>query len=321
MKQYRFSKYTTTKDNLRHTLKKYGVAIIPSVLDDSECDKMVSGIWDYFEHISQKWIIPINRDNIDSFREIYKLYPLHSMLFQHYSIGHSQVCWNARQNPKIVDIFKTLWETNELLVSFDGLSFNLPPEETNRGWYRGNTWYHTDQSYTRPDFEGVQSWVTGLDVNKGDATLAFMEKSNIYHEEFAKTFGITNRGDWHKLTREQEQFYADKGCKYKKLYCPKGSIVFWDSRTIHCGCEALKERENSNFRAIVYLCYTPKLWCPPNMIKKKQKAFTEMRTTNHYPHNPRLFAKVPRTYGGVVPEITPINPPVVNELGLKLAGF
>ena len=144
MRKYRFSKYKTNKDNLAKTLKEHGVAIIPNILDDSECDELVNGIWDYFEHISQKWSIPINRNNHDSFREIYKLYPLHSMLFQHYSIGHSQVCWNQRQNPKIVDIFKTFWKTDELLVSFDGLSFNLPPEETNRGWYRGNTWYHTD---------------------------------------------------------------------------------------------------------------------------------------------------------------------------------
>ena len=55
------------------------------------------------------------------------------------------------------------------------------PEETNRGWHR-STWYHTDQSYLRPDFECVQDWVTAYDVDEGDATLAFMEKSNIYHD-------------------------------------------------------------------------------------------------------------------------------------------
>jgi len=67
------------------------------------------------------------------------------MLIQHWNIGHMQSVWNIRQNKNIVDIFSTLWNcTNEeLLVSFDGISFNLPPEVMKRGWNRNNTWYHT----------------------------------------------------------------------------------------------------------------------------------------------------------------------------------
>lgn len=318
---YRYEKYITDKNNLRKTIEKYGVAIIPNVLDTDECDNMVSDIWDYFEYITQDWDIPISRNVDSSWREIYKLYPLHSMLFQHHSIGHSQACWNIRQNSKIIDIFKTFWQEEELLVSFDGLSFNMPPENTNRGWNRNNTWYHTDQSYLRPDFECLQSWVTGFDVNPGDATLAFMESSNIYHKEFCEKFNITEKKDWTKLTKEQEKFYVEKGCKYRKIYCPKGSMVFWDSRTIHCGCEALKKRKSKNFRAVIYLCYTPKSLITTALIRKKQKAFNELRVTNHWPHKPKLFSKMPRTYGGPVYDVKCIEPPIVNDIGLSLAGF
>lgn len=45
--EYSFSKYTCTKETLEETIKKYGVAIIPNVLDDRECNKIVSGIWDF----------------------------------------------------------------------------------------------------------------------------------------------------------------------------------------------------------------------------------------------------------------------------------
>jgi len=321
MTDYEYKRYVTTKENLRDTINTYGVAIIPGVLDEDECNGIVSGIWDYFEHISQDWNKAISRDDVSSWREIYKLYPLHSMLFQHHSVGQSQVCWDVRQNEKVVDIFRNFWEDDDLLVSFDGLSFNVPPEKTNRGWNRNNTWYHTDQSYLRPEFECIQSWATGLDVNRGDATLAFMESSNIYHKEFCETFGITEKKDWTKLTKVQEDFYQDKGCEYKKIYCPKGSIVFWDSRTIHCGCEALKGRPTENFRAIVYLCYTPKSRITPALLRKKQKAFNEIRVTSHWPHKPKLFSKTPRTYGGEVYGITPIGAPVVSELGMRLAGF
>ena len=46
-----------------------------------------------------------------------------------------------------------------------------------------------------------------------------------------------------------------------------------------------------------------------------QKAFNEKRTTTHYPCKIKLFPKQPHTYGGVIPEITPIGSPIIDELG------
>jgi hypothetical protein len=65
----------------------------------------------------------------------------------------------------------------------------------------------------------------------------------------------------------------------------------------------------------------PREVCSKANLKKKQKAFTELRTTSHWPSNPTLFGKSPRTYGGELPVITPINPPPMNGLGMRLAGF
>lgn len=320
---YEFEKYVCTKETVKQTIENYGVAIIPQVLDDNECNNMVNSIWGFFEHISQTWKIPINRNNPNSWREFYKLYPLHSMLIQHWGIGHSQACWDVRQNVKIVEIFAHLWdkEINDMLVSFDGLSFNLPPETTRRGWNRGNTWYHTDQSFMNEGFKCIQSFVTGLDINEYDATLSFIEGSNKFQNEFKKAYNITDKKDWYKLTKEQEQFYYDKGCVSKNIKCPKGSLVLWDSRTIHCGIEADKKRTVSNIRAVIYLCYMPRSLSNPANIKKKQKAFEENRTTNHNPCAIKLFPKHPRTYGGEIPEITPVEKPVLTALGRKLAGF
>jgi ectoine hydroxylase-related dioxygenase (phytanoyl-CoA dioxygenase family) len=313
--------YTCTKETLKETIEKYGVAIIPSVLDEDECSAMVDGMWDFFEHISQNWETPINRNNQASWREFYKLYPLHSMLIQHWGIGHSQVAWDLRQNSKIIEIFAHFWQTDDLLVSFDGASFHLPPEITNKGWNRGNTWYHTDQSFTKKKFECIQSFVTGLDINDHDATLSVLEGSNRYHSEFGDTHEITEKADWYKLSKDQEMFYYNKGCTIKNIKCPKGSLVIWDSRTIHCGIEADRRRSTPNIRAVVYLCYMPRSLSNEANIKKKQKAFNELRTTTHYPCKIKLFAKGPRIYGGELPAITQITPPVLSEVGRKLAGF
>ena len=58
-----------------------------------------------------------------------------------------------------------------------------------------------------------------------------------------------------------------------------------------------------------------------HLFKKKKKAFEEMRMTTHWPHKPKLFPKMPRTYGNVIPPVEDISPPVLTELGRKLAGF
>ena len=103
-----------------------------------------------------------------------------------------------------------------------------------------------------------------------------MEGSNKYHKEFADAFSVTDKGDWFKLkTKEHKEFYENKGCSYKKIYCPKCSIVFWDSRTIHCGCEALRTRIEKNFRAIIYLCYTPKSLLTTRYEKKNRRRLTK----------------------------------------------
>jgi hypothetical protein len=320
---YEFEKYVCTKETLQDTIDLYGVAVIPCVMDETECTAMVNEIWDFFEHVTQEWEIPINRNDETTWCEFYKLYPLHSMLIQHWGIGHSQASWNVRQNIRIVEIFAHFWEcdVNDLLVSFDGLSFNFPPEITKRGWNRGNTWYHTDQSFTTTGFRCVQSFITGLDINDYDATLSIMEGSNKYHEEFKDVYGVTDTSDWYKLSKEQEQFYYERGCQIKNIKCPKGSLVFWDSRTIHCGIEADKRRLVPNIRSVIYLCYMPRGICNRTNIKKKQKAFEELRTTSHYPCKIKLFPKNPRTYGNELPIISQIEPPILTELGKKLAGF
>ena len=142
------------------------------------------------------------------------------------------------------------------------------------------------------------------------------------HKAFADHFKITDKSDWYKLSETEEQWYIQQGCTPKKIQCPKGSMVFWDSRTIHCGVEAEKHRHEQNFRAVIYLCYTPRAWITKANLQKKQKYLEELRTTNHYPQKPKVFSKTPRTYGGPpVPEVTLLTDPTLTPLGKRLAGY
>lgn len=316
-------KYNATPDNIKHILNKYGVAIVPQILNENECHCILEKMWDYFEHISQSWDKPIDRNNKETWNGLYELLPKHSMLHQHFGVGHAQACWDVRQSPKVVEIFAEFWgvPAEDLLVSFDGLSFHPPPEITNRGWNRNNTWYHCDQSFTQSEFKCVQSWVTVEDVEDGDATLTFYEGSHKYHNEFESVYQTGEKSDWYKLQPNEEQFYIDKLCKQTRIVCPKGSLVLWDSRTIHCGSESIRGRANPKWRAIIYLCYQPRSYATEAQLNKKKKALIELRTTSHWPAKIKLFSKTPRTYGKELPTITPLMPPKLTKLGKRLAGF
>lgn len=325
MDLYEGERYYTTLDGLKDTLSQYGVAVIPNLLNDFECSAMKDGMWDYLEAVSKNFEVPINRQISSSWGGLSELWVKHSMLIQHWSIGHAQFIWDLRQNQKVIDVFSKIWGVSgeDLLVSFDGASFHMPPEKTKKGWFKGKTWYHSDQSYLRNDLECIQSWVTAYDVNRGDATLTFYEGSHKYHADFRKKFGWEDKSDWCLLSEEDHHdFYLkEHGCEKHHITCPAGSLVLWDSRTIHCGQEAMKEREESNFRCVAYLCYTPRAWTKESVLKRKRKAFDEMRTTNHWPHKPKMFPKTPRTFGKAIAPIESIDPPIVNDLGRRMAGF
>ena len=132
---------------------------------------------------------------------------------------------------------------------------------------------------------------------------------------------ISDKTDWYKLTEAETNYFYNKGCVEKKIHCPKGSLVLWDSRTIHCGVGPIKKRKKSNFRCVVYLCYTPRNKATSKIIDKRIKAFEEVRMTNHWPHKPKLFPKNPRTYGNELKIMNPINKPKINNLGKSLVGY
>jgi ectoine hydroxylase-related dioxygenase (phytanoyl-CoA dioxygenase family) len=322
---YEEERYLTTVEGVRETVAKYGVAIVPDILDKGELKSMRNGMWDFLEHITQNETLPISRWNTKSWREFSKLYPKHSMLLQNWQIGHSQYVWDIRQNPKVAEVFSKIWECepDDLVSSFDGASVHFPPELTRKGWFR-KLWYHTDQSFLNPEFNCIQSWVTAHDVNEGDATLSFLEGSNKFHSEFQKEFHITDKSNWFKLSDEEKHipFYKSLGCEEKKIKCKKGSMVFWDSRTIHCGSEPLKNREKMNMRNIVYICMMPRSLATPSIMKKRIKAFEEVRMSSHWPAKGfKLFPVNPRTYGGDLPNTEDVTDPILTDLGRKLVGY
>jgi hypothetical protein len=313
-------------DLIKETLKKEGIVIIPNVLDKKECEAMFNGMWDFFEHITSEWVFPIYRDNPDTWHLFKELEPTNAMMYQAWNVGHAQHLWDIRTNMKIVNIWAELWNVKptDLLVSFDGLSW-LPPFELTKKKIelpRIKYWFHLDQTILKPEFEGLQGWVTGVDVEPGDATLVYYQNSHLMTQELVNTFGIRTKSDWYPLNQKENDFYKSN-CNIKEVYCPAGSLVIWDSRLVHCNKGPDINRLNPNFRCISYISYAPKYMANEEIIREKINGFENLLTSNHYSNRSTFFPSITYSYDNYLIDdiITPIKPPIINNIGKSLIGY
>lgn len=288
--------------NLRTVLDRYGVAVIQSCLSPDECKESLEHIHHFFENLTRNMDPPYDHLDRSTYRTLTQqgVCKKHHMLFQGYGVGQCQGSWTVRQNPKVVQAFAALWGEEDLLVSMDGLAYQPPPEyvpgtRADVGRFK-KTWYHCDQNLGRNGFECVQGQVCLYDVAPGDATLSVLESSHRYHGEFAATFKIPkDNNDWFLLERRGADraafldFYFRQGCAERRICCPRGSLILWDSRTIHCGSEPLRARPVEHWRAVVYVCMTPRRLCDEKNMEKRRRAFVDMETTSHWPHRVKLF--------------------------------
>lgn len=310
-----YQEYLSNQDNFMEILDKYGICVIPKIISENECFSLRNEIWKDLKYIHQERF-DINEEK--TWRNYFDMFPSHSFLIQHFGIAHLQSVWDVRQNENIADIFSKIHQVKkeDLRSSFDGISVGLPPEKTNKGWYRNKGWLHCDQGKKRKGRVCVQGQVNLYPVNEGDATLTILEGSHLFHEEFFKDKKVDI--DWYMLDENDIDWYLKKGCKKKLVKAPVGSLILWDSRTIHAGHEPIKGRKEENFRMVIYVCHLPKTFFDKRSQKRREKAFKEKRVLNHW--SAKMFSKDPRTYGGELKDFNKVKEPVLTKLGelLKL---
>lgn len=317
-----YKSYISTTENMMENLENNGVVVIPDILNEAEIEKMRSGIWDTLEYKTSYFDVPLDRNNVDTWDTWFDLNPGKDMLLQTFNIGQSQFLWDVRQNPKVVDVFSKIWKVKptELYSSFDAVSFHLPPEITNRGWYNNDDWFHIDSSYLRNKFDCVQGFVTAYDVGEGDATLTLLEGSHKLHQDFREEFQVEDPKDWCPLSEIELDYYMENNCPRSNVIAPAGSLVLWDSRLVHCGMKPLKTRKNPNFRLVAYVCMTPKSFIAEEDIQKRLAGFENLCTSTHCPHRPNFFTSVP--YYFEHKDLLPIClKPELTSLGKSLVGY
>tara|TARA_Y100000741_G_scaffold53322_1_gene36690 strand:+ start:3253 stop:4131 length:879 start_codon:yes stop_codon:yes gene_type:complete len=224
---------------------------------------------------------------------------LHSMIdfngiFKYHEVGNQRFAWLVRTNSKIVNIFKELWQTDELVTSFDGCCY-YPKEYKGEDSY----WTHTDQSSRKKGVHCYQSFISL--TNNTERTLVVYEGSNLLHEEYFKEMNIDEPKDWNVINIDYIITHLDKK---KILNVNAGDLVVWDSRTFHqnlCGDNNCDEE-----RLVQYLCYLPKNnEGNTNYVQNnRKKYFQSRRTTSHWPYPMNVIPTQPLMYNYYNPNNT-----------------
>lgn len=303
------------------SLKERGYAVIPGILDDAECDTMWDMMWDFIGRTSNG---RVDRADPTTWRHEWPV-ALHWIL-KNYNVGQSQPTWYARGSLAVIAVFALIYGTDKLFCSYDG--FAMIPDVKQMDSHadgedaslRENNWMHFDQTpYLADMLLCLQAWVTCREVNEGAPTLKVLPESHKRLGEFvAKGYAPKTKADgpdtthWYKPSSEDTAavFGDDWESNLVRVECPKGSMVLWDSRTMHQGGVPIAGYEGAQKdRGIVYVCYAPASQCEAagrGAVRRKELAADD-RTTAHWPQFLKPNGKNPRTYGQEMPPTTDLT--------------
>lgn len=332
----------TDLDGLKDQLARDGVAILHNVLGPGDCEMMEKGMWKVLEDTSQDFdgvrryktrkdepIVPLKRDDRDTWRNFQHFFTMHNMLRQNDGVGSSAVCFKVRTLPAVYAAYEKIYgvKGKDLISSQDGFAVRLPYEKDPRYVREMAPWLHTDHAFHPKERSrySVQSWVTAFDVGPQDATFAFLKGSHKFHKEFAIKFGLLDvKDDWYQMqTREEVDFFLERGCELMRVQCPAGAQVLWDSKTMHFGIGPVGGKQDS-IRMVMYCCYVPRSWATEHNLKRKREVFEDQKTTSHRPERVKCFSdksRYPDKYLQTVRKPEPVRVEDLSAVGRRMFGF
>lgn len=196
---------------------------------------------------------------------------LHGIL--KHDLGHTKLQWDLRL--KMKSVFAELYDTDDLLCSFDSVNISLPGKPS-------APFYHVDQNRDNRDMECYQSIVNLRDNGDNDGGLLVVHGSHkIFdqyldsHPKFGYYWNLVQMGD--PLVKDLPLY---------KINLKAGQACIWSSKTIHCNTKPTGE----NLRLAVYVSMLPKKGCSEKDLEKRINYFETGRITNHHAYGRQFKA-------------------------------
>ena len=243
--------------NIKDELEENGYIIIENVLNNEEIE--------IAKELFNNWIVK------NPFIKTFHVKNNYNGILKYHEVGHQEHAWYIRTRENVQKCFKEIYNTNELIVSFDGCCwFNKDLKNK-----KDECWVHCDQAPINKSFECYQGFVSL--TNNEKSSLVVYEGSHKLHAEYFKD--NDSEKNWILI----DKLFLEKIKQTRKVLNVKsGSLVLWDSRTFH---ENQYNYPNCEERLVQYVCFFPKNHYnnTEEQRKLRKKYFNELRTTTHWP--------------------------------------
>ena len=265
-------------------LDEHGFVIIKEALTKQEAKKTLDLLWDYLEGLGTG----IDRSNPETWNDDRWPTCAHGGIIPSYGIGHSESQWFLRSVPNVKKAFAKIWNTEELLTSFDGVSL-WRPWNVNADWKteNGRSWLHIDQHpITRPGKQCIQGLVNLLPTSKEIGGNVIIPGSHKFFESLPEEY--PERLSKLPLDIDHFRFPNDdpKLSSKRPVMChmEPGDMLLWDSRTIHCSNSgnSIPEGTQNLIRAASLICMMPKEKSNEKVIAQRREAVDKLISTTNW---------------------------------------
>lgn len=144
-----------------------------------------------------------------------------------YGAPHEDFVWDIRSEPGVVGAFEKVFDTEDLIVSFDAINYGF----SNRTHLPANKpWPHQDQDPAKPGFRCLQGLVNLLPNGPEDGGLIVCKGGHLLSERFHEAMKDEERipawtAEWYGFTEAGMKWLADAGLEWIKVSADPGDLI------------------------------------------------------------------------------------------------
>lgn len=276
-----------SKESLDH-LHSEGFAVIANALSPSDAARALGLTWDYLEQLGTG----IDRNDMSTWGDDRWPIVTSGGIVPSLGIGHSAAQWFTRSAPAIKTAFASIWDDDDLLVSFDGMAL-WRPTDVDPAWEttRGGSWLHIDQHpITRPGFHCVQGAVSLLPSSPSTGGNILIPGSHTWFPDIPDRYGdrLRRLPEWLDHFRFPVDDPRLQETPPVMCHMEAGDMMLWDSRTVHCSSPGLEPAPPSAptspslIRAASLVCMMPKAKATDEVLTQRRAAIDNVTSTTNW---------------------------------------
>jgi len=198
-----------------------------------------------------------------------------------FGAAHQGATWYLRGLPNLKKVFSTIYKTEELIVSMDGIIL-WRPWKGNGKRRPGSSRLHVDQNPSRkPGFHCVQGMLPLYPVNPDIGGTVVVPRS---HQ--TQNMLLSRHKEWISSEGDYCVLHADDLLQGQEvlIQLQPGDLLLWDSRLVHAG----NVGEGSTMirdlsRASLCVCMGPRERATEDVISKRKEAVKQGWCFSHWP--------------------------------------